>query len=113
MLEVLEATTAETDSSPLEKLEDALQQAQRCSPTFESIEAALKAGQQVYVTSAWGELTVGQRITAASDLPSCEPFGLRLVGMPTQSDPEKIQTALVYLLVEDSELRGNLDKHKH
>ena len=42
LLEVLEETSAESESSPLEKLEAALQQAQRCSPTFESIEAALK-----------------------------------------------------------------------
>ena len=86
LLEVLEETTAETDSSPLEKLGDALQQAQRCSPTFESIEAALKAGQQVYVTSAWGDLTVGQRMTTATELPSCERFALRLVALPSQDD---------------------------
>ena len=86
LLEVLEESTADTGSSPLEKLEDALQQAQRCSPTFESIEAALKAGQQVYVTSAWGDLTVGQRMTTATELPSCERFALRLVALPSQDN---------------------------
>ena len=102
LLEVLGEATAETDSSPLEKLEAALQQAQRCPPAPEAIDAAIEAGRQVYVTSAWGDLSVGQRITTATELPGCERFALRLVALPSlddsalaplaQSDPDKALT---------------------
>ena len=36
--------------------------------------------------SAWGDLTVGQRMTTATELPSCERFALRLVALPSQDN---------------------------
>ena len=86
LLETLDVGTAETDSSPLEQLEAVLKTAQRCPPESDAIGAAIKAGRQVYVTSAWGDLSVGQRITTSSELPSCERFSLRLVALPSQDD---------------------------
>ena len=82
LLEVLEENTAETDSSALEKLEEALQMAERCPADAAAVDAALAAGKTLYVTSAWGDLTIGQPITASADLPGCEPFALRLVALP-------------------------------
>ena len=43
---------------------------------------ALAAGKLLFVTSAWGDLTVGQPIRSSVDLPACEPFSLRLVSLP-------------------------------
>ena len=82
LLEALEQNTAETDSSALEKLEDALQCAERCSPDAAAVDAALAAGKQLHVTSAWGGLMVGQPVRSSADLPDCEPFSLRLVALP-------------------------------
>ena len=82
LLEALEQNTPETDSSALAKLEGALQSAKRCFPDQASVDAALDAGKLLYVTSAWGDLTVGQRVRSSADLPLCEPFALRLVALP-------------------------------
>ena len=82
LLEALEQNTPETDRSALEQLEDALQCAERCSPDQAAVDAALAAGKQLYVTSAWGGLTVGQPVRSSIDLPACEPFSLRLVSLP-------------------------------
>jgi ATP-binding cassette subfamily B protein len=82
LLESLEQNTAETDSSALEKLEDALRCAELCSPDPAAVDAALAAGKELYVTSAWGGLTFGQPVRSSADLPSCEPFSLRLVSLP-------------------------------
>ena len=112
LLEVVDDKRAETSSSPLEVLQVAMQRAQRCSPASEAVEAALEAGLQVYVTSAWGDLTVGQRITTATELPSCERFALRLVALPSpdasdlaplaQSQSEQALTP--FESVEDAEI---------
>ena len=82
LLEALEQNTPEANSSALEKLEDALQTAERCSPDPAAVDAALAAGKLLYVTSAWGDLTVGQPVRSSTDLPACEPFSLRLVSLP-------------------------------
>ena len=82
LLEALEQNTPETDSSALEKLEGALQSAQRCAPDPASVEAALVAKKLVYVTSAWGDLTVGQPVRSSAEVPPCQPFSLRLVSLP-------------------------------
>ena len=82
LLEALERNTPQTDSSALEKLEEALQSAERCSPDPAAVDAALAAGKSLYVTSAWGELRLGQSIRSSVELPACEPFSLRLVSLP-------------------------------
>ena len=82
LLEILEQNTADTKSSAFEKLEEALQSAERCSPDEAAVDAALDAGKLVYVTSAWGDLTVGQPIRSSANLPFCEPFALRLISLP-------------------------------
>ena len=82
LLEALEQNTPETDSSALEKLEGALQSAQRCAPDPASVEAELVAKKLVYVTSAWGDLTVGQPVRSSAEVPPCQPFSLRLVSLP-------------------------------
>ena len=82
LLEALERNTPQTDSSALEKLEEALQSAERCSPDPVAVDAALAAGKSLYVTSAWGELRLGQSIRSSVELPACEPFSLRLVSLP-------------------------------
>ena len=82
LLEVLEQNTPEVGSSALEKLEDVLQSAERCSPDQAAVEAALEAGKLLYVTSEWGDLTIGQPVRSSMDLSPCEPFALRLVALP-------------------------------
>ena len=72
LLEALEQNTPEANSSALEKLEDALQTAERCSPDPAAVDAALAAGKLIYVTSAWEDLTVGQPVRSSVDLPACE-----------------------------------------
>ena len=91
LLEVLEETSPQSDSSALEKLEGALQLAERCSPNQAAVSAALEAGKRVYVTSAWGDLTIGQPIRSSMDLPPCKPFALRLVSLPASFGPEVTQ----------------------
>ena len=59
LLEVLEEGTAETDSSALEKLEQALKSAKRCLPDAEAIDAALATGGRLYLTSCWGHASLG------------------------------------------------------
>ena len=94
LLEVLEQNTPEVGSSALEKLEDVLQSAERCSPDQAAVEAALEAGKLLYVTSEWGDLTIGQPVRSSMDLSPCEPFALRLVALPasfgarTVKDPQ-------------------------
>ena len=85
LLEVLEQNTPESDSSALEKLEEALKSAEHCPPDQPAVQAALDAGKQLYVTSGWGELTIGQPIRSSAYLPPCEPFALRLVSLPAAS----------------------------
>ena len=82
LLEALEQNTPEADRSALEKLEGALESAERCPPDPASVDAALLAGKQLYVTSAWSGLTFGQPIRSSVDLPPCKPFSLRLVALP-------------------------------
>ena len=91
LLEALEHHAPETDSSALEKLEDALRSAERCAPDPASVDAALAAGKQLYVTSAWGELTVGLPIRSSTNLPFCEPFSLRLVSLPAVVDADEAE----------------------
>ena len=59
LLEVLEQNTPEVGSSALEKLEEVLQSAERCSPNKAAVEAALEAG-KLYVTSESGTESVSQ-----------------------------------------------------
>ena len=82
LLEALEQNTPEADSSALEKLNEALESAERCSPDPDAVDAALVAGKRVYVSSAWGDLTVGHPVRSSAELPQCEPFSLRLVALP-------------------------------
>ena len=82
LLQALELNTPETKSTALEQLEGALQSAERCFPDQAAVDAALDAGKLLYVTSAWGELSVGQPIRFSADLPPCQPFALRLVALP-------------------------------
>ncbi len=86
LLEVLEEGTAETDSSALEQLEQALKTAKRCRPEPEAIDAALATGGRLYLTSCWGNATVGQPLQAASALPVADRFSQRLVLFPNASD---------------------------
>ena len=89
LLEALEQDTPEADSSALEKLEDALESAARCSPDPTAVDAALASGKRLYVTSAWGGLTVGQPVRSSADLAPCEPFSLRLVSLPVPGGPDE------------------------
>ena len=82
LLEALEQNTPEAADSALDKLEDALQCAERCSPDPAAVEAALATGKRLYVTSAWGDLPVGHPIRSSIDLQICEPFALRLISLP-------------------------------
>ncbi|QNI49961.1 type I secretion system ABC transporter/ HlyB family [Synechococcus sp. RS9915] len=82
LLEVLEEGTAETDSSALEKLEQALKSVKRCLPDAEAIDAALATGGRLYLTSCWGHASLGQSIQAVSDIPDSDRFRQRLVLFP-------------------------------
>ena len=105
LLEVLEENTAETDSSALEKLEEALQMAERCPADAAAVDAALAAGKTLYVTSAWGDLKIGQPITASADLPGCEPFALRLVALPAPDQAVDAPGSLVPVeTIQDAEV---------
>ena len=108
LLEVLEEGTAETDSSALEQLEQALKTAKRCRPDPEAIDAALATGGRLYLTSCWGNATVGQPIQAASALPVADRFSQRLVLFPNASDvsdgPEPGGDLVPVNAVEDAEL---------
>ena len=53
------------------------------------MDAALAAGKLLYITSAWGDLTIGQRIRSSTDLPLCEPFSLRLVSLPNPAGSDE------------------------
>ena len=108
LLEILEKGTAETDSSALEQLEQALKTAKRCRPDPEAIDAALATGGRLYLTSCWGNATVGQPIQAASALPVADRFCQRLVLFPNASDlidgPEPGGDLVPVNAVEDAEL---------
>ena len=91
LLEALEQNTPDADSSALKKLEDALQAAERCSPDPAAVDAALAAGKLLFVTSAWGDLTIGQPIRSSKNLPACEPFSLRLVSLPASGFSDNAQ----------------------
>ena len=108
LLEVLEEGTAETDSSALEQLEQALKTAKRCRPDLEAIDAALATGGRLYLTSCWGNATVGKPIQAASALPVADRFSQRLVLFPNASDvsdgPEPGGDLVPVNAVEDAEL---------
>ncbi len=84
LLEEFEQGLAETDSSALEKLEQALENARRCAPEAAAIEKAISEGSSVYVTTCWGDASTGQLIRSADDLPDATRFGLRLVEIPAQ-----------------------------
>ncbi len=111
LLEALEQNTPEATSSALEKLEDALQTAERCSPDPAAVDAALAAGKLLYVTSAWGDLTVGQPVCSSVDLPACEPFSLRLVSLPASGSliengvaPEDSGSLVSSAFIQDAEV---------
>ena len=108
LLEVLEEGTAETDSSALEQLEQALKTAKRCRPEPEAIDAALATGGRLYLTSCWGNATVGQPLQVASALPAADRFSQRLVLFPNASDvsdgPEPGGDLVPVNAVEDAEL---------
>ena len=108
LLEVLEEGTAETDSSALEQLEQALKTAKRCRPDPEAIDAALATGGRLYLTSCWGNATVGQPLQVASALPVADRFSQRLVLFPNASDvsdgPEPGGDLVPVNAVEDAEL---------
>ena len=91
LLEALGQNTPDAESSALKKLENALQTAERCSPDPPSVDAALAAGKLLFVTSAWGDLTVGQPVHSSMDLPACEPFSLRLVSLPASEFSDNAQ----------------------
>ena len=57
--------------------------AARCKPDIAAVNAALNSGNLLYVTSAWGKLSFGQTIASSDDLPTVEPFSLRLVSFPS------------------------------
>ena len=108
LLVVLEEGTAETDSSALEQLEKALKTAKRCPPDPEAIDTALATGGRLYLTSCWGDATLGQPIQAASALPAADRFCQRLVVFPKPSDvsdgPEPGGDLVPVNAVEDAEL---------
>ncbi len=108
LLEILEAGTAETNSSALEQLEQALKTAKRCRPDHEEIDAALATGGRLYLTSCWGNSKVGQPIQAASALPVADRFCQRLVLFPNPADisdgPEPGGDLVPVNAVEDAEL---------
>jgi ATP-binding cassette subfamily B protein len=84
LLECLDKSSADADESPLEQLEQALEDAQHCEPTIDNVRAAITAGQLVYVTSCWGDAEVGQSVHLASELPVSRRFALRLVALADQ-----------------------------
>ena len=87
LLECLDKSSANADESPLEQLEQALEDAQRCEPTIDSVRAAITAGRLVYMTSCWGDAEVGQLVHSASELPVSHRFALRLVALADQEAP--------------------------
>ena len=92
LLQALEQKTPKADSSLLEKLKEALHVAKRCSPNPDAVKSALAADQSLYVTSAWGDLKVGQSIRSSEDLTECEPFALRLVSLPASGGSDKTRS---------------------
>ena len=59
-------------------------------PDQAAVESALEAGKLLYVTSAWG-LTIGQTVQSSIELPSCEPFALRLIALPSDYGTHKAE----------------------
>ena len=85
LLEILDQGAAVADSSPLEQLEASLSQAKRCPPTQIAIEEALKQGWSLYLSSSWGDATLGRVVQSMDDLPAAERFAHRVVAFPPQS----------------------------
>ena len=114
LLEVLDQTSAETDHSPVEKLGEVLQNAQKCAPTGTAVDAALVSGRSLFVTSCWGDAQLGQQIKAASDLPTSDRFALRLVSIPQSNGAvAEIQPvdSIESLAVESAELLPPISRY--
>ena len=108
LLEALEQNTPEVGSSAFKKLEELLQSAERCSPDQPAVEAALEAGKLLYVTSAWGDLSIGQSVRSSLDLAPCDPFALRLVALPASCGAhtaEDTQDNMTDVLVPDASIQ--------
>ena len=69
LLEALEQNTPETDSSALEKLEGALNPLSAV-PRIQLLWRLRLWPKLVYVTGAWGDLTVGQPVRSSAEVPS-------------------------------------------
>ena len=61
-------------SSAFKKLEELFLSSERCSPDQPAVEAALEA--ELLVTSAWGDLSIGQSVRSSLDLAPCDPFAV-------------------------------------
>ena len=114
LLEVIDQTSAETDQSPIEKLGDQLQSAEKCAPTTSAVETALANGRLVYVSSSWGDAQIGQRIDSVNDLPLSERFALRLISLPAPkaADEELLSPeSTVEAVVETAELLPPISRY--
>ena len=83
LLEVINSNSPYTSSLATHSLKEVLRYAARCKPDIAAVNAALNSGNLLYVTSAWGKLSFGQTIASSDDLPTVEPFSLRLVSFPS------------------------------
>ena len=86
LLEALEVETAETGTSPIERLEGVLKKAQRCLPEPDVIAEAVQDGKRLFLTSNWGEARLGGIIANASELPPADRFAHRLIALPADQD---------------------------
>ena len=114
LLEVIDQTSAETDQSPVEKLGDQLQSAEKCAPTASAVGAALANGRLVYVASSWGEAQIGQRIDSVNDLPLSDRFALRLISLPAPKagDEELLPPeSMVEAVIETAELLPPISRY--
>jgi ATP-binding cassette, subfamily B, bacterial HlyB/CyaB len=114
LLEVIDQTSAETDQSPIEKLGDQLQSAEKCAPTTSAVETALSNGRLVYVSSSWGDAQIGQRIDSVNDLPLSERFALRLISLPAPkaADEELLPPeSMVEAVIETAELLPPISRY--
>jgi ATP-binding cassette subfamily B protein len=114
LLEVIDQTSAETDQSPIEKLGDQLQSAEKCAPTTSAVETALANGRLVYVSSSWGDAQIGQRIDSVNDLPLSDRFALRLISLPAPKagDEELLPPeSMVEAVIETAELLPPISRY--
>ena len=114
LLEVIDQTSAETDQSPVEKLGDQLQSAEKCAPTASAVGAALANGRLVYVSSSWGDAQIGQRIDSVNDLPLSDRFALRLISLPAPKagDEELLPPeSMVEAVIETAELLPPISRY--